>query len=478
MPWMAGTSFPALTGAFLDDLLRRAGGFHGPRETRAALVRALRQEHLPSPRVAALGDPRTVAVVTGQQPAVGGGPLYTLLKTAHAIALAEALRARGQPCEAVFWCASEDHDLGEAGHADVVTRSGEVARFAGDLGAGHASLRFRPAVSWYPGLLTHLQRQLGDGLGTAFLQVQAPVGQEGLGAWLNRLLRTLFGDALICVESFRLRGLWQEGARSALMQWPARELERLRQGLLDQGGHDAFGELAQAPFFADMPHARSKLTSEQALQLLQSDAGSLSPGAAVRPILQQLALPAVAYVGGDGELAYHAFLTPLYATLQAQAPLLVPRLHATLAPQWLRRACARWGVTEAELVTRTQPPSLDTGEDPLAGLVRELDALLARYQGAASERVHLRGRLHRLRRARAELAHGLQQEARRRLQLPAFGHLSGYVRPRNEPQERVMSLMQAVWEHGPGITQYLVREAAKNLGGGTTLVTLDSDPLS
>ena len=39
----------------------------------------------------ALTDPHGCVVVTGQQPAVGGGPLYSLVKLAHAVALAQRL---------------------------------------------------------------------------------------------------------------------------------------------------------------------------------------------------------------------------------------------------------------------------------------------------------------------------------------------------------------------------------------------------
>jgi hypothetical protein len=62
---------------------------------------------------ALLGGPAAPAlVVTGQQPAVGGGPLYTLVKVAHAVSLARALGAAAGGVAPLFWCASEDHDLG------------------------------------------------------------------------------------------------------------------------------------------------------------------------------------------------------------------------------------------------------------------------------------------------------------------------------------------------------------------------------
>src|SRR5512146_1873943 len=58
-----------------------------------------------------------VAVVTGQQVGLFGGPLYSLLKTASALNAADELNRAGVPAVAVFWLATEDHDLAEIDHA-------------------------------------------------------------------------------------------------------------------------------------------------------------------------------------------------------------------------------------------------------------------------------------------------------------------------------------------------------------------------
>src|SRR6266545_2815382 len=56
-----------------------------------------------------LGDPKSVAIVTGQQAGLFGGPLFTLLKALTAIHLAERVRTEHQvPAVAVFWIDAED----------------------------------------------------------------------------------------------------------------------------------------------------------------------------------------------------------------------------------------------------------------------------------------------------------------------------------------------------------------------------------
>jgi hypothetical protein len=428
---------------------------------------------LAAPTAHRLLDPSCVAIVTGQQPAVGGGPLYTLVKAAHAIAIAEALTARGRPAVPVFWCASEDHDLGEAGHADLVLRSGALERVSHGLGGGRQSLRHRPASRWWSTLVERCERCLGAGLGTDFLRAHAPLADEGMGAWLCRLLGAVFGERLIRVEGHRLRPLWGDRVDLALSRWPHAELAELRTQLLNQGAADAFGELDEPPLFVDAPGGRDKIGVDEARRIARDRPLDLSPGAALRPVLQQATLPALAYVGGPGEIAYHAFIAPIYAALGVARPELLPRASLALAPSWLLRALERWQVPPESLRAETQAPRLSEEADPLAPRVAALAAGIAALDRAAAGRQRIIARVDRLRRAQRRLEVAIQSERRHERDLPAFGPLRDWLFPRGEPQERVMSLFQALWEHGPGIGERLVAAAAACAPGDRAVVRLD-----
>ncbi|MFP5284709.1 MAG: bacillithiol biosynthesis BshC, partial [Thermoanaerobaculia bacterium] len=71
-----------------------------------------------------LADPATRVVVTGQQPGLLGGPLYTFSKMVAASRWAAALEAQGESAVAVFWVATEDHDRAEVSSATVLTPEG------------------------------------------------------------------------------------------------------------------------------------------------------------------------------------------------------------------------------------------------------------------------------------------------------------------------------------------------------------------
>ncbi len=429
-------------------------------------------------QAAVLAGPGTAAVVTGQQPAFGGGPLYSLVKTAHALALARRLGTVGLPSIALFWCASEDHDLGEAGHADLILRDGSIRRLPGALGGGSASLRHRPAAATWKTLLEGCREHLGAGLGAGWLEARQPLPDEGYGAWLCRLMAALFArHGLLCVEGHQLRPLWTTTLGRALAAWPVAALAAQRARRLADGGGDAFGDLAAPPLFADRPDGRSALEPAAASALLAQAPLELSPGAALRPVLQQAALPCVAYVAGPGELAYHHLIAPLYAALGVPRPTLVRRCSLTLVPGWVERAAHAWGATPEQILAGGAAP-LVAGDDPAALLSGLEDTLAALADHAAQltegQRARLVTGIAALRRTQARLAASLGRGARQAAGRPAWGALHAYLAPRGLPQERSMSLFQAIWEHGPGLADRLVDEAAEAAPGAQRLVALGS----
>lgn len=261
-----------------------------------------------------------------------------------------------------------------------------------------------------------------------------------MGAWECRLLADLV-PGLHAIEAWRLRPGWSAALGRALAAWPADELAACRQALI-AAGSDPLGPLPTPPLFLDRPAARTALDLDAARGQFARDPLLLSPGAALRPVLQQAVLPAALVVLGPGERAYHRAIPPLYRALGLPEPQHLPRLSRTLAPSWLQRACAAHGLAvEAVLAGRWPAPP-----DPGLG---ELDMVLDRL---AQRHARQRDALARLRHDRDRLAAAL---ARATLARPSPAQLHDWLRPRGLAQERVMSLLQAVWEHGPGIVHAL-----------------------
>ena len=121
----------------------------GRRELAEALRQANDQYGHPEARelAARLADPSTRVVITGQQPGLFGGPLYTLSKAVAAQLWAERLEAAGEPAIALFWMATEDHDFRESSRATFFTTEG-VKTF--DLGEDNNHWCRWARVSWVP----------------------------------------------------------------------------------------------------------------------------------------------------------------------------------------------------------------------------------------------------------------------------------------------------------------------------------------
>ncbi|SUZ99053.1 uncharacterized protein METZ01_LOCUS51907, partial [marine metagenome] len=68
-----------------------------------------------------LRKPNSVAIVTGQQAGLFGGPFFTLLKAITVLQLAEQMaEAHKVPIVPIFWIDSEDHDWEEIGSCNVL----------------------------------------------------------------------------------------------------------------------------------------------------------------------------------------------------------------------------------------------------------------------------------------------------------------------------------------------------------------------
>src|SRR5271163_1979323 len=69
-----------------------------------------------------------IAIVSGQQVGLFGGPAYAIYKALTAIQIAQELTSEGLEAVPVFWMATEDHDLEEV-RQTTFFESGKLARF-------------------------------------------------------------------------------------------------------------------------------------------------------------------------------------------------------------------------------------------------------------------------------------------------------------------------------------------------------------
>src|SRR5262249_42349990 len=118
---------PADPAAWSDAIRRTRAHRRRSEELAAILASQQQRRNAPAAAVEAarrLASPDAVAVVTGQQAGLFGGPLYTLFKAITAIQLAERVsQERGVDAVPVFWIDAEDHDWDEVRSCTVFDQS-------------------------------------------------------------------------------------------------------------------------------------------------------------------------------------------------------------------------------------------------------------------------------------------------------------------------------------------------------------------
>ncbi|MEP7234354.1 MAG: bacillithiol biosynthesis BshC, partial [Ignavibacteriota bacterium] len=141
---------PNERGAALKDLIEKRVMLSSSSEEKAKrkiLIDELHKQHSDAGTLTkqvevnleALRNEKCVAVVTGQQVGILGGPLYTIYKALHTIIFANELKALYPDYQFVpiFWQETEDHDFEETSGINIITSNFELRNIrykpAGDI---------------------------------------------------------------------------------------------------------------------------------------------------------------------------------------------------------------------------------------------------------------------------------------------------------------------------------------------------------
>ncbi len=460
---------------------------------------------------ATLADPATVAIVTGQQAGLFGGPFYTLLKAITTIQLARQVSAaHGVTAVPVFWVESEDHDFDEIRSATVLDRDFSVATLAlGDLpGAGTrpvASLQLDERVTdviaaleatlapteFTPALIDGLKRQYqaGRGLSTAF------------AGWLDDLLGAA---GLVVFDASDRR------AKPAAASLFAQEIASpCRTSALARAAGETMRAIGHAPqiepgddvvclFYLDEQSRRPIRYRDGQFFVgddrreaadLTAEAGAhperFSPNVLLRPLVQDTLFPTVCYVAGPSELAYQAQLGEVYRAAGLPQPLLASRASATIldsaAAKFLDRHDLPLDALQAQddttlnrLLEGQLPPQLESifadvdrlasdGTSRLKPLVAAVDPTLTGAVDTTLER--LRDTLKSLQGKILQAAKKKDDTLRRQ-----FARTRTLTFPGGQPQERVLNVVFFVNRYGPGLVARLI-DVLPPLAGAHLVIT-------
>jgi bacillithiol synthase len=504
-PFFAGD--PGRREAWSDAIARTQA--HPRNRARVAEILRAQQDRRGAPaeaRAAAdrLSDPRTVAILTGQQAGLFGGPLFTLLKAMTAVKLAERVtRDHGVPAVAIFWVESEDHDWEEVSSCSVL--DGEMHRRTITLGtppgAGEgpvSSVRLDPSVmAAVEGLRNTLPATEFSGVVAGELARAYRPGagmSEAFGAWLESLLGRLGlivydssdPDTKTLAAAIFTRELEQPKATTALA------IER-GHALVDLGYHAQviphqdnvalfkLDGIRQTVHYRDGAFlvGQTKVSEPDLIEESRRQPERFSPNVLLRPIVQDTLFPTVCYVAGPNELAYLAQLKPIYAHFGVPEPLMATRATVTLLDSAGAKFLVKYQLpleslqpdNEAalnHLLEQQLPKSVEDAFDDVsraveAGMTRLVDAVPSidptLGRAAQSSLGRMQHDLHTLHEKIIHAAKRRDDTLRRQ-----FARVRAQAFPDGHPQERTVGFVYFLNRYGPALIDRLHDDLPLDMG--------------
>jgi len=316
--------------------------------------------------IEALRAGRAVPIITGQQPGLFGGPLYTIYKIMTAVALSEHLRnAHGVKAAPVLWNASDDADFLEVSSASFFTGDLERRKFSiSERGHTPGKMVGSISIDSVREAADELWSQFGDeGVGSGAAYVK-DVMQRALshardwGECFSSLYLSLLGghgvvvvDAREAAHSAHALPLFSAYLRSA-ESVEEKVLERLR--TIEQLGYEepVSGRSVESCVFVREGDIRRKPSRDEFPKMLahaeRGDA-SLLPNVLLGPLLRDRLMAPLAHVLGPSEISYSLVSRIVYSTLGLDQGPVFPRLSLTVLPAALVSLLGR----EEALVTET-----------------------------------------------------------------------------------------------------------------------------
>jgi bacillithiol synthase len=307
-----------------------------------------------------------VAVVSGQQVGLFGGPAFSVYKAVTAVQIARELTQAGVDAVPIFWMATEDHDLDEV-RSSTWFHQGRLTRFElpgnGDAGKPVGRIPLGPQVAEMAHEAARILTAAGGEFVAGIFRESYGV-QETYGSSFGKLFARLFAEqGLILLDPLdaRLHRVSEEVLRKT-----AEERAELNEALLARGK-----ELDKAGFTAQVKvTARSTLifcmqkgtrqpiavsgakfvcgerswTKEELVHAVQAEPEQFSPNALLRPVLQDFLLPTAAYIAGPAEIAYFAQAEVIYRKVLGRMPVILPRAAYTILDAKAEKLLRRYGL--------------------------------------------------------------------------------------------------------------------------------------
>lgn len=327
-----------------------------------------------SQNIKLLEERNTLAIVTGQQLGLAGGPLYTIYKTITAIKLAAHLTAKYPDFNfvPVFWLAGDDHDFEEISSINLLNNENKVETIAykveeegekeaGSVGGIRLEQEIEDFISGLEGALrpTEFTQDVihyissiyrpGKSVAEAFSEMMFKFFDKyGLVIFnpqandVKKLLIPVFKHEL---ENYRAHATKLITISAGLdEEYHAQvKIRPINLFVNNENGRYLLDPLENNEF--RLKRKKVKFSKDELLQLLESSPEMFSANVILRPVCQDWLFPTAFYVGGPAEISYFAQIVQLYKAFNLATPIAWPRISATIVEKSVQTLSQKFDLT-------------------------------------------------------------------------------------------------------------------------------------
>ncbi|MBN2572458.1 MAG: bacillithiol biosynthesis cysteine-adding enzyme BshC [Ignavibacteriales bacterium] len=315
---------------------------------------------------------KTIAVVTGQQIGLFGGPLYTFYKIITTIKLCKKLQQQTDKFKFVpiFWMEGDDHDFNEIKSFNVISTDNNIINIkyddeqpqdtnrgsVGNMTLSHKILDVLNELNnhivdteFKTDILNFLNSTYISGrtLSDAFKNLLFKIFDEyGLiifnpsDAKVKEILKPIFKQE---IENFR--------KYTDIIVNNTAELDDLYHAQVKINPVNLFYSDEEGRFLIEpvddefrLRNRRKRFSKQDILDNIETHPEKFSPNVLLRPICQDYLLPTAFYIAGPSEISYFAQLIPLYKIYNIIQPILYPRASITIVESKVNNFLSKYGL--------------------------------------------------------------------------------------------------------------------------------------
>ena len=324
-----------------------------------------------------LSNENTLAVVTGQQLGLIGGPMYTFYKIITTLKLSKNLNDKYDDFNfvPVFWMEGDDHDFNEVRSINVIGNDNNIKNIGyknpidpDEAKTSIGTLDFDESLNDFFNVLVENLRDtefkkpllhklkncysVGKTFARSFRELTHSLFDEyGLvildpsDKKVKELLKPVFKKE---INDFR-EHTEKLVIVSAHLEEVYHAQVKVKPVNLFYSSDDGRYSIEPVDNEFRLKRKRISFTKEELIEKVEKEPERFSPNVLLRPICQDYLLPTAFYIGGPSEISYFAQVTALYEFYNLPTPIIYPRSSGTILESNINKSLEKYNISITDI---------------------------------------------------------------------------------------------------------------------------------